>query len=389
MKKKFLFRNLLLNCAEVCVLVGITLIAVVPFSCKVSTQGVQILDGDYVAPQLESFSVIDSRTVEMIFSEQVIVSGTVVSPYVENVTDSDEHSATENLSMALSAASGEDGAISSQVVYDENDSSIVRVVLEHDADVGKKYELYGVVEDLHGNSLTFTFTFVGFNSRIPNLVMTEIQTDLVSKNTEEKTNGTRRAEFVEFLALSDGNLAGLEICSAYSGESKNYIFPAVEVSKGEIIVVHMRNTGEGCISEEGDSLNLASGAYTNESVRDLWSDNDSKCFGSKTDIIVLKNTLTNVIVDAVMFRESAVLSWDGMKVDYSSEVAAAGIYEGAEIEYATIADNKTAALTLSRVDALELYEKVLGSNSDSVIERKTSNPETWIANSKASAGVIQ
>ena len=386
MKNSFI-KGLLLSLAEVCVLVGITIIAVVPFSCKVSTQGVQVLEGDYVAPQLDSYSVIDERTVELVFTEQVKVTGTVVSPFVEGVSDSEEHSASEDLSLALSAAAGEVGAISADVVYDESNSNVVRVVLAQDAVVGLKYELYGVVEDVHGNSLTFAVTFVGYNSRIPAIVMTEVQTDLVTKNAEEKSNGTRRAEFVELLALEDGNLAGLELFGCSYGESKKYSFPPIEVSKGEIIVVHMRKTGEGCVTEDKDLLNLASGAYTRTDVRDLWSENESKCFGSKTDIIVLKNSLTDSIVDAVMFRESSVLSWENLKVDCAEQIANAGIYEGAGVEFATIGDGKTAVMTFTRADALDLREKVLAGSYNQ--ERVPSNSQTWTISAKGTAGVIQ
>lgn len=386
MKIKSNLKGLLLSFAEVCVLVGITLVSVVPFSCKVSTRGIQLLDGDYVAPKLDSYLVLDSKTIELTFSEQVKVTGTVVSPFVEGVSDSDEHSVTEDLSPALAAATGKDGAISSVVVYDENNLNVIKVVLEQEATVGMKYELYGIVEDLHGNTLTFAVCFVGYNSRIPKLVMTEIQTDMVSKNTAEKADGTRRSEFVEFLALSDGNLSGLELCGGAYGEAKNYVFPAVEVSKGEIFVVHLRNTGTGCVSEESADLSLAKGLYTDDSVRDLWAANDSKCFDSKTDIIILRNALTNTIVDAVMFRESSVTSWESLKIDYSEEVASVGVYEGAGVDFATVSDGKSASLTFARAGSLELYEKVLGGSEDLVVG--TSNPETWIANSKASPGLI-
>ncbi|MCR4736359.1 MAG: hypothetical protein K5829_15290 [Treponema sp.] len=387
MKKKFNFKWALLSFAEVCFLVGITIVAVVPFSCKVSTQGVQLLEGDYVAPKLETYLVLDSKTIELVFTEQVKVTGTVVSPFVEGESDSDEHSTTEDLSPALSLAAGENGAISSEVVYDENDLNVVRVLLGQDADVGKKYELYGVVEDLHGNSLTFSVPFTGYNSRIPKLIMTEIQTDMVSKNSTEKKDGTRRAEFVEFLALSDGNLAGLEICSGTYGEEKKFVFPAVEVKRGEIFLVHMRNTGTGCVSEEGEDLSLAQGSYTSESIRDLWAENESKCFGSKTDIIIVRNSLTDTIVDAVMFRESSVTDWSGLKIDFSEEVAASALYEGSAVDYATIADEKTAALTLTRADSLTIYEKVLSGSED--ISLSVYNADTWLANSKSSAGLIQ
>ena len=104
MKFKSNFKGALLSFAEVCVLVGITLVSVVPFSCKVSTRGIQLLDGDYTPPKLDSYLVLDSKTIELTFSEQVKVTGTVVSPFVEGVSDSDEHSTTDELSPALAAA---------------------------------------------------------------------------------------------------------------------------------------------------------------------------------------------------------------------------------------------------------------------------------------------
>ena len=222
-------KQFLVVAGESALLVLIVLAAVMPFSCKITEQGVKILGGDYTPPVLNSFKVTGQDSLELEFSEKVSVSGYVVAVAVDGLFDSQEHSGTIDLSPALERASGVYGSVPCTVQIDES-GCIVKVVLEQEMQVGQGYEFYSQLTDTVGNTLTIAVPFTGFNSRVPELLITELQTESVSsQNKAEKNAGIYRNEFVELLVLKGGNLAGLELLSGYDGDAKKYLFPAIEV----------------------------------------------------------------------------------------------------------------------------------------------------------------
>ena len=319
-------------------IVAMVLMAIVPFSCKITAEGVKLLVGDYNPPVLNSVYVVDESTVEFVFSENVRITGCVVSIVNdEDLFNSMSSSKTKDLSEALYAASGMYGSIESEIFSGESEN-IVRIKMKEKMLTGQKYEVYASVKDSYGNNLTFAVPFIGYNGRVPKIILSEIQSASVSSQTKsEKENGFYRNEFVELLCLSDGNLSGIEIISANDGEQKRYVLPAVEVCKGEIVVVHLRNRGNGCVSEEGD-----------ESV-----------LGNKTDIVVLRNSLNKELIDAVMYRDSSIEEWSNKFSDYAQQVYEAGIYSSSEIDCASVTTGLTDTKTIFRKNASELRTRVL------------------------------
>lgn len=378
-------RQCLVVAAETTVIVGIMLAAVVPVSCKITEQGITIVGGDYTPPVLNDFTVVDARTVRLEFSERVSVHGYVVAQVTDELFGSEENSLTQDLSPALERASGIYGSVPCSVT--EQEDGTVIITLEQDMQVGQGYEFYSEVRDKTGNSLTLAVPFAGYNSRVPVIVMTEIQTESVSsQRSAEKTAGIYRNEFVEMLVLKEGNLAGLELCSAYDGETKKYLFPPVEVNAGEVFVVHMRARGNGCVSETGDDLAAATSSYTTAGVRDLWTDIETTTLGNKTDIILLRNRADRKLLDAVMYRASTVEAWTKLMLDYSALVDESGIYESGDIENAFIADNMSNSKTMYRVDAAELKQRVL--NNEELELPVKSGPDAWAVLDQPNPGCL-
>ena len=360
-------KEMLLVVGEALLIAGITVVAVLPVSCKITEQGIKVVGGDYVPPVLNGFVVQDEKTVVLEFSEKVEVSGFVVAKVVDDQFDSMEHSGDFDLSPALERASGVYGSVACSVLYlDEEDieqsagnGRVLKFVLDEQMEIGEGYELYTKVTDSVGNTLTLVVPFTGYNSRVPELMITEVQTESVSsQNKAEKEAGTYRNEYVEFLVLKSGNLAGLELCSGYDGEAKKYEFPAIEVTAGEVFVVHMRNRGNGCISEEGDDLSLATSSYTSNQVRDLWTSIETTTLGNKTDIIIVRNRANRRLLDAVMFRASNIEAWTKTMVDYSQLLDESEIYLSGDIENAFVTDSLTATKTLHRTDAATWQQQI-------------------------------
>ena len=350
-------KEMLLVVGEALLIAGITVVAVLPVSCKITEQGIKIVGGDYTPPVLNQFLVADEQTVILEFSEKVQIAGFVVAKVIDDQFDSQEHSSTIDLSPAIERASGVYGAVDACVVYEEE---CVKFVLQEQMETGRGYELYARIKDSVGNTLTLVIPFKGYNSHVPEVMITEIQTESVSsQNKAEKEAGIYRNEFVELLVLKSGNLSGLELCSGYDGEEKKYVFPPLDVTAGEIIVVHMRKRGNGCISEEGDDLTLATSSYTSPEIRDLWTDLESTTLGNKTDIIIVKNSANRRLLDAVMYRASSVEAWTRTMIDYSALIDESEIYLSGDIENAFVADSLTQTKTLHRTDASAYRQQLL------------------------------
>lgn len=337
------------------VLTAVTLFCVVPFSCKLTEEGIVFIGGDYNAPVIETVDVIDERTVRMNFSEGIKISSVVVSKMVEDISDSMEHSNTADISPSLAAACGEYGMVDAATLVSE-DGTCVTFVMEEACEIGQSYEIYGVVEDKTGNTLSFCVPFVGFNSRLPKVVMTEILVKYGTGTVKKET--VYRNEFVEILALTEGNLAGIEIVSGSDGESKKYEIPPVEVKAGQVILVHLRTTGEGCISET-DNLNEATAPHSGSNILDLWSENTAACLNDKTDVIILRNGPENKIVDAFMYADAAATEWKKGALTFAEAACEAGIYETADITEACPSKGVSPLQSFQRKNAKELKEAAL------------------------------
>jgi hypothetical protein len=130
---------------------------------------------------------------------------------------------------------------------------------------GAEYALAGEVDDLAGNRTRFLLRFTGWNDRAPRLRISELQT---GKNTA-KTRPHR--DYVELEVLADGNIGGEELCWTSTVKAASYRFPAVEVRRGDFLVLHL--APEGILEERdelGSDLAASGGIDSSPEGRDLW-----------------------------------------------------------------------------------------------------------------------
>lgn len=360
--------------AQTVLLTFITLLCVLPFSCRISEEGVIFVGGDYVGPVLEDVNVLDERTVKMNFSEKIKMKSFVVSEQIKDISDSSEDSETVELSSALKAAAGGYGKVESECTVSE-DGCILTFSAQDKYEVGKAYEIFGTVEDKAGNSLTFCVPFRGYNSCIPRLVMTEVQ-----PKYKKYKEDVYRCEFVEFLALTEGNLSGLELMSAADGEAKKYVFPPVAVSAGEVFIVHLRKTGSGCINEEED-FNASTAPHSGSNVRDIWAENDKARLSDNSDIIVLRNGVDGEILDAFMYATEDATEWGKGLPAMAEKVYECGIYESISVCDVEINSGlgSSAQNSFCRNDAQDLQRRAVAGefsmeSTEYPVKRTT---ETW------------
>ncbi|OJF76778.1 MAG: hypothetical protein BKP49_05495 [Treponema sp. CETP13] len=350
------FRNHVILTAKITVslfLIGVVLCFTSIQSCNISPSQLVLLSGDYTTPQIDSWKMERADKLNLYFSRSVsfpelmvyeISEGTnltesssITASFTEPITDKEETSENEEVSTDLS-----------------NDVVCIPIQFSQKTVVGTKYLLAGVAQDEYGNTLDFTLSFAGYNNEIPAVIFSEIRTDY------SKTTTGAKVEFVEFVVLSDGNTAGMQFESGYDGKDKTYIFPNIEVKKGEYIVLHLRTLDDNAISELGDDL-LLSGAKDSSAARDLWVDNTSARIG-KDDVLLLRNRENGELLDAVMFSRSDQEGWskDAMLIA-AKEAYAANIWkEGFSSDIAAISDGLTLTRTLCRqniASCIEQYSK--------------------------------
>ena len=347
---------------------AVVIAMVCPISCcSTDTYGIEILQGDFSCPQIGSISVLSSSSVQMVFSKVVEVLKAEV--YIADTTD------TESESL---------GAMTWQVAGDT-----VTFSFEGEAKVGVEYVLEGTVEDLSGNTLTFAASFTGYNDNPARLVINELRNVYTTRSISDVK--VHCSEFVELYVLKAGNLSGFEIYSANDGDSKSYQFPAIDVSEGEYITVHMRTIaspssetdGEGMVSETEDDLTLSTHEDSCDTARDLWNENNSKAVFADSDIVVLRNTSSGEVVDAILFAKSATTTWDSDYADVLNAVEESGVWQGGlEPADSLCVDYIKTAYTRSCTrknlsDVIKAYE-----NADTI----PNSAENWIVATPATPG---
>lgn len=270
------------------------LLSVFPISCKVSTTGLEIIGAGYRVPVLENFSVDSAESITLSFSDEVTLLAASVTPYEDDSSFS---------SPAIDLSYSPDG-------------TEITASLHTPTSTGKRYRFYGEVENKKGCSLTFSLLFTGYNERIPSLVLTELQ-----DGTTTKGGG----EFIEFYALTGGNLAGLKISSVNDGEDADWTFPPVEVKKGDFITVHFRpgtkDNPEDCISETNGNIKESKATGSSDTAWDFWCNSTSSRLGATQDVILLSNSNSGLLLQALVYSSEKKSEWMKEKFAEASEKA--------------------------------------------------------------------
>lgn len=343
------------------VLAGIFASAV-PLSCNLTEEGIEIVEGDTVSPTLEKYNFENRSLINLEFSEGVNV---------------DEVSFVEAEAKSIHAIK--------EVSYNDEKTN-VKIHFENPTEIGTKYELSGTISDSKGNSSTFSIPFTGFNDNPAFLLLSEVRSESSTSNKE-----ISKAEFVEFVVLKSGNTAGLELFWG-SNEEASYVFPKIDVKRGDYITVHLRTeTSSKCVDELEDDLTLSvkvseRTSASNDEARDLWK-NSTESVLSKSDVLLLKDEGRNKIIDAVLFSESGKENWyyKGAK-NYSEKAFSCGVWKNGFLpEMASSSDNSSTVRTLCRFNLDSFFEEY----SEALITDETvisASKDDWFVVEEATPG---
>lgn len=351
--------------ASVFLLCSSVILAISPFSCRMTEEGIEILPGDKTCPVVEKFEVSGNSSFSLSCSEKMLLSSAAVST---SFKVADETGEIEKL--------GDEIPINS-IVYDESGKN-VQITLSEQTKVGVSYVFNAVITDTSGNSTEFQQTFTGFNENPAFLIISEIRT----KSDAKKLT----SDFVEFYCVRAGNTHGLKFCSGSKGENSDYYFPAMDVEKGEYITLHNRTfETEKSVDETGSDLALSSGEESCDGARDLWRGGTEAKIGVSADVVILKNCSTGKIYDGIPFCKSSAEKWGSSRqCEYAELLFSENIWtSGSGVSSAFKSDSATTLMrSISRKNVLEIAEKFSSGEIDFV----SSSPENWALTDKSGSG---
>ncbi len=312
-------------------------LAVFICSCKINSAGPTFFSGDFIPPKLLLVENMSSTELMLSFSKPI-------SP--------------------LSMHSGIAGEEAKEAFFVEEETKKVRVQLSQAQEIGKMHSLHGSVVDHNGNTLSFVAEFAGFNTRVPHLVLSEIRTEY---STYKNSAGHIKynVEFIELYAQTAGNLAGVTLFNSSDGEENRYYFPAVEVQKGDYIVLHLRNFEESSV-DELVSKDESEGTDAHLNAWDFWI-NATESMLPKNTVIILSERKNGKILDALPLIDSKYEQWNkDSNAQSAQHIFEQGVWLGGwEIEHAVKSENTTVTRTISRQGNLQ--EASIASKDDWIV----------------------
>lgn len=271
-------------------------------SCSVNPDVVSLWGGDAAPPTLLSVTPVSSTRVEISFSGPV------------RVVEASERWSPEE---------------SAETVFFDFDLPVP---------VGAVAVIDASVSDESGNTLSFAVPIRGYNDRPARLMINEIRTSYSKP----------KAEYVEFLVLEGGNLAGLQIVNARNEKDPVTELPAVEVSSGEYVVWHLRSVDEGLVTELG-ALDESSGVDSCPTALDIWDDQTSAPLKA-TNALLVRTRAGGSLQDALLTAESSFADWPNDACRTAAEEALnAGLWTGgSSVSDAVPSDGMSPTRTLGR-----------------------------------------
>lgn len=292
------------------------------FACKgfeLQPDFISVFGADEQTITLDKYEQLPDNSVLLYFSTEVDLEN-------ETVLVGDENDAKEILCL-----------IEKSIV---DGKAVNHIKFENEIPIGFPYVISGTVKS--GNSLQeFSLNFKGVNSNPAKLFLNEY-----------KPMGTTKKvltpEFIELIVTEAGNLSDFKLCSVGSKKNLDYVFPACDVEKGEIIVVHLYADHiaypeiytKNAVDEIGSST--ADGIKT---ARDFYA-KFGKPSRRKTNVVLLENHegliidyLTHILNKSV---EDGNINWDDDIKDYVNKLLKSPFREKFENE---IQNPKTVNLT--------------------------------------------
>jgi len=233
------------------------------FSCSQNSEAL-IFSADLLPPVLLSASVRNEKEIEFVFDEELSPAGN-----------------SFKLTPAIPAS-----GISA-------DGKILSVHLSEKQETGKEYTANVSVSDKNNNSLTFLYSFSGWNPEIPEMLINEIN----------PRGSSSTPDCIEVYVIKNGNTGGVILTI---GTEKNYsgrfVFPVMEVESGDYIIIHAKP--EGIPEEINETLDKSTsgGKLANADAWDFWI-KEAPGIPGNNGAAVIYSRKGGSIIDAVLWSD--------------------------------------------------------------------------------------
>ncbi|MAG13065.1 MAG: hypothetical protein CMN78_00530 [Spirochaetales bacterium] len=230
-----------------------------------------IAAGDIEPPILLVTEAVGPRSVELIFDEPIVLieKSTLLAPTIPV----------------------------SSVLCTE---TVIRYDFATDLMPGARYLLESIVKDSKHNQMKFITVFYGYNGRAPDLVINEFITQ----------GSKSHPDLVELFVLSDGNLAGLCLFEGTPERfTDRFIFPSVEVKRGDYILVHFKPAGEEDELDETHKRETSGGTDAHPGAWDFWVPAGNGLSGNN-GVISLYTSPNGNLIDGVLYSNRTSASDD-------------------------------------------------------------------------------
>lgn len=314
MLKKRDVLNILLKSLVAFGITTIVCLCTMSASCKISPEGIRILESDYTTPKLVNIQLSNSSQLFVEFDKEITLK-----------------------QLEITTSKGSEDKIFVDLSNIEKNSAFF-IDCETNFSILEKYDFFGVAEDEKFNTLTFSATLQGFNANVPKLAISEVRTYYQKPSME----------FVELVAQSNGNIAGMVLEVYYKSEPTKVLLPPVDVKSGDYILIHGRTLDETCLNES-DNWSLASHKDAVADVLDLWINADSKVIGN-SGVILLRERENAPPVDALLYTEPDKEDWGNASIkEAAREAVNSGVWVGTDsVEDAAINIKPSGTRTLSK-----------------------------------------
>ncbi len=234
---------------------------------------------DLLPPELQSAETQDERSIRFIFDEPVNISSSeiIIQPHLE-------------------------------LESTETDDKTLTVRFGTDQSIGEAYTARIAVVDDSGNSLSFLYSFSGWNPRVPDLLVNELNPRGSGNNPD----------CIELYTVKGGNLGGLCLrIGTRNRYSEEIIFPAIEIHDGEYIIVHVKAEGLAEEIDELEDLNESGGLLSTDTARDFWMPGAPGLPGNNGAVTLYARS-GGPVIDAVIWSDRSDDA-DDEKLGWTSE----------------------------------------------------------------------
>lgn len=240
----------------------VVILLIILYSCTPLEDYRQFIERDITPPMFISMGTLDSKTLEIQFSEEL--SSDPEYLFIDPVIE-----------------------ISSVTV--ENDR--IQILFAQDLEPGSLLKIEISVSDISGNSLTLISDFYGFNSNLPELIINEFTCQGSTTNPDK----------VELRVLSNGNTAGICIYEGVDTEwAQREILPSINVIQNDYIIIHFKPEGIPEEVDETQNKDLSGGLNVHPDAWDLWVDGGTGLSGNNGTITMFSNPRGSLL-DGILY----------------------------------------------------------------------------------------